>query len=189
MSLKRLAPYREERRPWADTAKLQELRDAAAQQPRRKQRPPKLEVRHQKQRPGRPGQQQVAAHTRPKSVAAAAPDDGSSPQKSSAVAVSLLDNQQAEQPAANGSAAEQRPATDAAVKAEREQQRRLQSYGKLTLKQDGSNDSAGKKGVKRKTVTQQPAAEEGPGDGLTPGEKKRLKRSQKRAARRAALAA
>lgn len=70
---------------------------------------------------------------------------------------------------------------DASKKA-REQERRLQSYNKLTLRKEGPSEGSKKRSAAQAEVTR--AGEEGISSGLGKQAKKRLKRSAKRAAAR-----
>ena len=190
VGLKRLAPYREERgRQYANTQKLQELRKGQEPQTRRR-KPPKQAVtqngsfaapkagRKAKRKAKPPGGDEAAAAADP---AKQQPVDASQEVKRMAKqprAGVLIDT--AELPAGVNAADAEKAAAErrAARKAEREREQRLQSYGKLTLRPEG-----GGKGTKRKAEAAA-EAQAVAADGLTRGERKRLKRSQKRAAKR-----
>lgn len=222
VGLKRLAPYREERgRQYANTRKLQELRQAkqetrphkpAKPRPmadfkakRRKQRPAALangsaaaasaEGQHSAVQPGKKTGKPILSDAA--AAAGQAPADeatmeaaqpGGKPKKrkvkAAAVKTTAGDGAAAPTapPAVDAEAAGDADAkTKAVAKAERERARRLQSYGKLTLRPD-----SGSKGAKRK-APEEPSAADGQspaGDGLTRGERKRLKRSMRRAQKR-----
>jgi protein KRI1 len=193
VGLKRLAPYREERgRQYANTQKLQELRKGQEPQPRRR-RPPKQAAMQNGSAAAPEADGRATRKARPRG------GDGAAVVADSATQQPAADESEkvkhiAKQPRAGGLAATaELPAGDADAadaeeaaaerkavrKAEREREQRLQSYGKLTLRPEG-----GSKGTKRKAEAAA-EAQAVAADGLTRGERKRLKRSQKRAAKRA----
>ena len=193
VGLKRLAPYREERgRQYANTQKLQELRKGQELQTRRR-KPPKQavtqngsaaapEAGRKARRKAEPlGGDGAAVAADPATQQPAA--DGSEeakriakqPRAGGLTATVELAAGNADAADAEKAAAERK----AARRAEREREQRLQSYGKLTLRPEG-----GSKGTKRKAEAAADAQAVA-ADGLTRGERKRLKRSQKRAAKRA----
>ncbi len=183
LGLKRLAPYREERgRQYANTAKLQELRQAKVQV----QRPPKGPKAGWAERYGNPLMpSKPAKHRRMASGdATALQDTAQKPAKSA-----KQQNTQPAQPAAAKAVADA-PAPDTAAqpvpqaadtrRAQQQKEQRLKSYDKLTLRVHGPD-----KGTKRSYAGAEVAALD---DGLTKGERKRLKRSQKREKKRVATA-
>jgi hypothetical protein len=187
VGLKRLAPYREERgRQYANAQRLQELREGQqdAHPRRRKQK-------HGGAQNGSAAAPEAGAQAKKKAkpqagagfpVAADSPaqSPASKPKKAGRTATEPRAGQpvaKAQQPAGDADAEKAVSEQKAARKAEREREQRLQSYGKLTLRPEG-----GSKGTKRKAAAAAEAQAEAT-DGLTRGERKRLKRSQKRAAK------
>lgn len=111
----------------------------------------------------------------------AAKPDGSMSYVSGAATGPQSPKQPAEADKGNGMAPSNTAAKDASKKA-RDQERRLQSYSKLTLRKDGPSASSKKRSAAQAEVTMPDDA----GSGLGKQVKKRLKRTAKRAAARAA---
>jgi KRI1-like family C-terminal len=190
VGLKRLAPYREERgRQYANTQKLQELRKGQEPQPRRR-KPPKQAAAQNGSAAAPEADGKANTKAKPQGgdgAAVVADPTAQQPAADESEKVKRIAKQpraggltaKAELPAGDADAEEAAAERKAARKAEREQEQRLQSYGKLTLRPEG-----GSKGTKRKAEAAA-EAQAVAADGLTRGERKRLKRSQKRAAKRA----
>lgn len=126
-------------------------------------------------KPGSNSSTQTAAKER------ATKPNGSMSSASGAVPGSKPPKDPAEAEKSNGMASSNTAARDASKKA-RDQERRLQSYGKLTLRRDGPSTSSKKRSAAQAEMTNPEDA----GSGLGKQVKRRLKRTAKRAAARAA---